>query len=178
MNRIVIAGVALLVSASPALAQSDSLESVGPRTGDREVTLSGSGLSDDSFDNTTLGVSGSYGVYVSRNTLIGIRQSVNYVGVDDADDSINASTRGFADYVFGADRLRPFVGANVGFIYGDNVNDSFAFGPELGLKYYADANTFVFGMMEYQILVDDSSDVDDAIDDGVFNYTIGIGFNF
>lgn len=178
MRQLFLAGAALLFAAPAAWAQAERAADFGPTTGDREVTLSGSGSSDNELDNTTLGVSGSYGFYTTPNLLFGLRQSVNYTGIDDADDAFNGSTRGFVDYVFGTGRLRPFVGASLGAVYGDNVEESVAVGPEAGVKYYADRNTFVFGQVEYQILFEDSSEFDNNIDDGIFNYTIGVGFNF
>lgn len=175
MNRIAVWALgAVVASSAPAWAQ----EKVGPATGDWEVTLSGTGTSNNDFDNHTLGVSGSAGKYVTPNVLLGVRQSVNYADVENGDDQTNFATRLFGDYVIDLGRWRPYVGASLGYIYGDNVNDTFAAGPEVGLKYYADNNTFVYALAEYQFTFEDADEADHAADDGQFYYGIGVGFNF
>ena len=107
-----------------------------------------------------------------------MRQGVNFVDTDDDGSAVNGRTLGFADYHFDLGRLRPFLGVAAGALYGEGVKDSLAAGPEGGLKYYADENTFVFGQVEYQVLFDEVSDFDEAFDDGAFAYTLGIGFNY
>lgn len=150
----------------------------GPRLDDMEFTLSGNGTSNNDFDGHQLGLSASVGQYIYPNVLAGVRQSVNFTDVENGDDLLNASTRIFLDYVFDMGAFRPYVGLIFGGIYGDNVNDTFAAGPEVGLKYYADTRTFLFAQTEYQFTFDDAGDAGDAADDGQFYHTIGVGFNF
>lgn len=161
----------------PGLALAQSVEFTGPSTGDWEMTLSGSGSSDTDFDNNTIGVSGSIGQYMMPNVLVGVRQTVNYASTAN-DDTITGATRVFADYVFDIQRWRPYVGASFGGIYGEGVNNTFAAGPELGVKYYPDNNTFIFAQTEYQFTFRDSDEIDDAFDDGGFFHALGVGFNF
>lgn len=172
---------ALLVAAmalpGTAMAQTMDDSDVGPAQGDWEFTLSGTGTSNNDFDNHQIGVSGDIGNYVTDNILLGVRQSVNFTDLP-GDDQVNAATRGFADYVFDLGRFQPFVGFNFGGIYGDGVNDTFATGPEAGMKYYADQNTFVFVRGEYTFTFSNTDDANEAADDGQYYYTVGVGFNF
>ncbi|MBK1695888.1 hypothetical protein [Rhodovibrio salinarum] len=176
--RIKIAALLVAALALPgtALAQTGDQEP-GPKQGDWEITLSGNGTSNNDFDNHQIGISGSVGNYVTDNILLGARQSINFADLED-DDQVNAATRGFIDYVFDLGRFRPYIGASFGGIYGDNVNDSFATGPEAGLKYYADNNTFIFVQSEYQFTFSNAEDADEAADDGQFYHLVGVGFNF
>ena len=50
--------------------------------------------------------------------------------------------------------------------------------PEGGLKWFLNNTTFVYGMVEYQIFLDKHSNVNNAFNDGVFVYTLGIGVRF
>lgn len=173
---------ALLLSAAIALAattaaQAQEVEFVGPQAGEWEATISGSGSSDQDFENNTLGVTGSVGKYMTDNVVVGVRQTLNYSGSDD-DNVFTGATRVFADYVFDLGRFRPYIGAGIGGIYGEGVNDSFSAGPEVGLKYYADDNTFIYVQTEYQFTFTNTDDIEDAYDDGGFFHAIGVGFNF
>jgi len=174
--RKVFLGAAILTAAFSVsgLAQ----DRYGPSEGEWEATLSGTGTSDNDFDNHTVGLSGSLGKYVTDNWLLGVRQSLNFADVEGGEDRTNFATRMFGDYVFDLGRWRPYIGASLGYIYGDNVNDTFAAGPEVGVKYYADRNTFVYLQAEYQFAFEDADDADDAADDGQFFYGVGVGFNF
>ena len=150
---------------------------VGPEAGSREFTLAGTGASDNEFDNSTLGLSGSYGWYFSRNASVNLRQSLSYADVP-GDNIWLGSTRVGVDYHFGQARLRPFVGLNLGLVYGEDVDTTGIAGPELGLKYYVKPETFVYGQTEYQFFFEDSDEFEANYDDGSFVHTVGIGFNF
>lgn len=153
-------------------------EDVGPRAGDHEITLSGTGSNDKNFDNGSFGLSGSWGQYLTDTWSWSVRQNVSYSSVAD-DDSINGSTRLGIDYNFmPGNRLRPFVGANIGALYGDNVNDTGIAGPELGLKYYIKPQTFVYLQTEYQFQFEDADQIDNQFDDGSWAHTIGFGINY
>lgn len=179
MKKLILAATALAVLPAAAMAQDTGMEmdGYGPQRGDWEITLSGSGTSSKDFDANAIGIQGSAGMYVWDNVLVGLRQSVSWADPDDGDNVTQGGTRVFADYVFDLGQWRPYVGASFGGVYGENVNDSFAAGPELGVKYYADRNTFVYAQTEYLFTFNDS-DLDNAFDDGSFFHAIGVGFNF
>lgn len=171
MKKLFTSSLLLAAVVSPlALAQ--------PQQGDQEITLSGAGSSDKDLDGAAFSVQGSWGQYLSERSLWGVRQLVNIRDTDDDDTRVDGATRVFYDYHFGQGSMRPFVGMSIGGIYGDDVDDTFTGGPEVGMKYYMQENTFVVGMVEYQFLFDSGSDVDDRFDDGALYYSLGIGYNF
>ncbi|MGE4407705.1 hypothetical protein [Pseudomonas sp.] len=149
-----------------------------PMTGDREITLGGAGSSDKDFDDTVFSVQGSWGKYLSESSLWGVRQTINVRDAEDESTKFDGSTRVFYDYHFGTGNARPFIGASLGGVYGDRVDDTFMAGPEVGLKYWVQDKTFITAMAEYQFLFKSGSDAHDRYDDGVFLYSIGIGFNY
>lgn len=176
MRQLTMSVIAAIAVPGVALAQ--TAEKRGPVKGDWETTLSGAGSSSNEFDNHTFGVTGSVGKYVTDNVQVGVRQTINFADVENGDDITNFATRGFVDYVFNAGNWRPYIGVSFGGIYGENVNDTLAAGPEVGVKYYADKKTFVYLSGEYQFTFDDADQIDDRADDGQFFYGAGIGFNF
>lgn len=171
MKKHFILAVSLLAAAPLAA-------TAGPVSGDKSVTLSGTGSSDKKFDGNSFGVSGEFGYYGSDQWLYGVRQSVSGVVGDDVKDAWDGSTRLFADYHFGSGALRPFLGANIGALYGKNVRDTGTAGIEGGLKYYVLEKTFISVGVEYAFLFRNTNDVDKNFNDGAFFYNLGVGFNF
>ncbi|OXY82472.1 OmpA family protein [Oceanimonas doudoroffii] len=177
----ILLGATLLPAYAMAHAHMGGHSAIGPSEGDREFSLSGTGSSSKDFDNSSFGISGDYGWYLSDRTLAGIRQSISYAdveGEDIGDDFWNGSTRLFADYHFGHNAARPFVGASLGGIYGDGVKDTGIAGLEAGLKYYLLPTTFIQARAEYQFLFDSGDSAEDNFDDGAWAYTFGMGLNF
>ena len=171
MNRLfktAMFAVALLPAATRA----------APATGDQEITLNGSGTSDKDFDSTVFSMQGSWGQYLSDSSLWGVRQSVNAFDQEGEDVKFDGSTRVFYDYHFGSGAARPFVGLSVGGIYGEQVDDTFIAGPELGIKYWVLDKAFITAMAEYQFLFKSSDDARDRYDDGALFYSVGLGYNF
>jgi hypothetical protein len=144
--------------------------------GDWELTLQGNGLSDNDFDATALTVGGSLGYFFTDQIEVGLRQSISWIESDD--DNFQGSTTLFGDFHFDLDRWQPFIGANIGYVYGDNVNETFVAGPEGGVKYFVNNTTFIFASVQYQFFFEDDDDADDAIDDGQWVYGLGIGFRW
>lgn len=179
MKRLALATI--LLACAPALASAQDARDyrTGAKAGDHEITLSGTGSNNNDFDSGSFGISGSYGYYFTPAFELSLRQSISWSGSDNSDDTWTGSTRIAADYHFNTSgRLRPFVGANIGYIYGDNVNNTGTIGPELGLKYFVNDTTFVLVQTEYQWFFDDGNDVGDSFDDGAFQHTVGLGFVF
>jgi len=149
-----------------------------PEAGDKSFSLSGTGSSDDSFDSNSFGVSGELGWYQTDHLLWGVRQSINGTTGDDVSDAWNGGTRGFVNMHFGEHDVRPYVGANIGALYGDGVNETGTAGVEGGLRWFVRDKTFIGLGVEWAFLFEDGDDIDDNFDDGAFFYTLGIGFNF
>lgn len=182
MKRVNIKALTIcILSALPIAASAQSSE-FGARQGEREFSISGTGNNDRSFNSGSFGVTGDMGWYRSDRTVFGIRQSVNYASIEGTslkDDFWNGSTRGYMNYSFGGDRTRPFLGASLGGIYGDGVNNSAFASLEAGIKHYVLPKTFFLARVEYQFLFSGTNDATDAFqDDGIWVYTLGMGFNF
>jgi len=151
------------------------------KQGDWELTLGGNGSSPGRMNAFTFGISGSLGLFLADQLEVGVRQSVNYTdagGSDGNGSAWNGSTRIFLDFHFDFGAIQPFIGANGGYVYGEGVHDTWELAPEAGLKWFVNGTTFVYGLVEYQIFLDNSSNNSDAIKDGQFVYTLGIGFRF
>lgn len=149
-----------------------------PVAGDREVTLSGAGSSDKSFDDTVFSVQGSWGTYLDDSAMWGVRQSINARDTEGESVKFDGSTRVFYDYHFGTGQTRPFVGLSLGGIYGDGVDNTFSGGPEIGIKHWVQDKTFITAMAEYQFLFKSGSDARDRYDHGAFFYSVGVGYNY
>jgi hypothetical protein len=150
----------------------------GFREQDNIFTLSGNGVSDDSLDNSSFGAELSLGHFFSDNLAGELRQGINLIDLTGNDDGWSASTRGALDLYFGNNTICPFVGVNLGYVYGDLVADTFVAGPEGGLKLFVNDTTYISGLIEYQFFFDKGDKVGDIFTDGRFVYSIGIGFKF
>ena len=158
----------LSIAAAPAQAQFTQ--------NDYELRVSGFAQNDVNFDGFILNVSGQLGYFFSDQFEAGLRQDINYS--DLGANTLSGGTIVFVNYHFGEDELQPFIGANIGYLYGEAVTDTFVAGPEGGIKYFLDESWFLFGQVEYQFFFEDGGDADEAFDDGVFNYRLGIGVIF
>lgn len=155
------------------------MESFDRQRGDREFTIGGSGSTNKDFDDSLGGVSFSYGSYVNEVMAIVLRQSISYSNPNVGGTEWNGSTKVAFDYhLMERDRWRPFVGVNAGRIYGESVRDTWAAGLEGGVKYYVMPRTFIAATVEYGWLFQHSRGVEDRFDDGQFNWSLGVGFNF
>lgn len=147
-----------------------------------EITLGGGASNGNEFDGFSASANGSIGYYFTDSLEVLVRQSISYTDVAGIDGSIlNGSTRLALDFhipLGDKQQFVPFIGANIGYVYGEGVVDTWAAAPEAGIKIYVNSSTFVFVLAEYQFFFEDSDDADDAFDDGQFVYTLGIGFRF
>jgi hypothetical protein len=146
--------------------------------GDKELTLNGNGSSDDDFDNTVFSVEAGLGYFFNKNLEGLVRQGVPVVDIPGSNDLWNGSTRLGLDYHFDLQQWQPFLGASIGYLYGDSVEETFIAGPEVGVKAFVNTTTFILASVEYQILFEDADEADDQFDDGRFVYNLGIGFRW
>jgi len=167
---------ALILAAPLATAQVGQVS--GPSAGTQEITLGGAGASDNSFDETSFSIQGSWGQYLNDAAMWGVRQTVNVRDSAEHNTIFDGSTRLFYDYHFGTGATRPFVGASFGGFYGRHVRNTFAAGPEAGVKHWLNDSVFVNGMVEYQFLFRSGRDARDRYDDGALFYSLGLGYNF
>jgi len=160
--------VALLPSAARAQEYLDQ--------GTYELTLSGTGSSNEDIDAGQFGIAANLGYFVTDQLELSLRQTLDYADFN-AGTTVNASTGVAVDFHFDLDRWQPFIGAAIGYAYGDN-SDTFFAGPEAGVKYFVKADTFIYGLVQYQFFFDDGDDAQSAFDDGSFLYQLGIGFTW
>jgi hypothetical protein len=165
---LVITMVALLAAPAVSMAQF--------KQGDWELTLSGNGANGPDFDAVSFAVNGSVGYFFTDQFEAGLRQTIGFS--DQGPSTLNGSTRVFVDYHFDMDQWQPYVGANLGYAYGDAVSDTFFAAPEGGVKYFVNDTTFVFFSVEYQFFFDEAEEADEEFSDGQFLYGLGIGFRF
>jgi hypothetical protein len=154
-----------------------------------EVTLGGSGSNDENFDVGGGQLNGSVGYYFSEAALLSLRHGVSY-----ADDLAQApgintedvwafQTRLAFDLHFPLPVVTPYVGALIGYIYGDTpVDDTFAVGPEAGIKIYVQHDAFVQIGAEWLFFTDretaEESTFEDVFEDGQIFYFAGLGLRF
>jgi hypothetical protein len=173
----------LLLAALPAVTLAQTTVSApgdfSRRAGEHEFTLGGGGATNKDFDESFGGVNFSYGWYTSPTQEFVLRQSINYSNPSNGGQAWNGSTRFAFDQHFAArGALRPFIGANIGGVYGDSVRDTFAAGLEGGAKFYVQPRTFIYAMAEYGWFFRRARHLDDRFNDGQFNWGLGVGFNF
>ncbi|MFO7965951.1 MAG: hypothetical protein R6U50_18635 [Desulfobacterales bacterium] len=141
---------------------------------DLELTLGGSGSNDTEGDNTVISVEGSLGYFFTDAMLVGLRQGIGYA--DNRDNgNWRASTRAFLDFHFDVTGVRPFIGVNFGYFYGDVIKDTVVAGPEGGIKAYVTDSAFLYGVLEYNFTFEDAGKLDESFDSGRFGYAVGIG---
>ena len=145
--------------------------------GDWELRLNGAGRADNNVDAGSVEVNGSLGYVLDPNWEVSLRQSIGYVDTG-GDNAYNASTKVGLDYHFDAGRWQPFVGAQLGFHYGDQFRDTWSMGPEAGVKYFMSDNAFVYGQIGYDWFLRNAGDAAGNFNDGQFVYGVGIGFRW
>lgn len=142
-----------------------------------ELLISGSGSSDNDFDAGGFGVNVQVGYFILDGLELALRQGITFAD-SGSESSWAGTTRVAVDYHFNLDRWQPFIGAQIGYVYGEDVHDTWQAGPEAGVKYFIKEEAFIYGLVEYQFFFDDAGDADSAFDDGQFVYTLGVGFTF
>lgn len=170
----VIMGVVVLMTTSAVVS---AQEIPAFAKGDRVFTLGGGGNSDKEFDNSVLSFNVAFSQFVTDETAVAIRQEFNFADVS-SDQTFNGSTRFALDYHFNQGKCRPFVGANIGYLYGDNVKEQFIAGPEAGVKYFLNPTTFLYVNGEYQVLFRNADHANNTLDDGRFVYSLGMGIKW
>ncbi len=168
----------ILLSLTVCLIVAAGLEAQEFLAGDNTFSLTGSGSSDKDFDYTSFATEISLGHFFTKGLEGQLRQGFSILDSPGSNDNWNASTRGALDLYLYNRTICPFVGANIGYIYGDNVTDTGIGGPEGGLKLFLNTTTYVLGLIEYQFFFKEGDDIKDRFRDGRFVYSIGLGIKF
>ena len=170
---------AIAVTAFPFAVAADDDDQYGPDQGDWELTLGANGNSDNEFNSGGFSFGGSLGYFLTEGFELGARQSITYFDAEDVESAFAGTTRAFLDYNIDLDRVRPFLGVNIGGRYGNSqVDETGLAAPEVGVKFFALEKTFLMASMEYQFFFENVDDADDNFDDGQFLYGLAVGFNF
>jgi hypothetical protein len=179
MLRKGIAFAALsLCGLAPAVAKAEMMPPANPW----ELTLGATASNGNKFNGFSGAGDISIGYYFSENLELAVRQSITYTDVATAGkgSAIDGTTRLAVDWHFQGlgdhSQFVPFVGANLGFVYGDNVKDTWEAAPEAGVKWYMNSSTFVYAMAEYEFFFKKGNSVGNGFRDGQFVYSVGIGF--
>jgi hypothetical protein len=149
--------------------------------GDNEIQLSGGFFHAQGSDDGTLTADVSYGKFLTDRWELGLRQTLGYSFIDNADDQWNASTIPFVNYHFRGvtqdDRFQPFLGAFAGAAYNEN-DTTFTVGPNLGFKYFVDDQTFFVTRYRYEWFADSLAvgEFEDNFSDGNHVVTFGFGY--
>ncbi len=171
LKKILLVTAAVLLTL-PAVAMA------GFQTGDYEFTLNGTGSSDKDFDNNTFNMQFGLGYFFSDMLEGVLRQDAGILVRDNAEDDWNGSTALGADLNFNFASFTPFLGATIGYLYGDRVDESWFASPEVGARFFVNETTFIQALVQYQWLFEDTSEFDNNFDDGRFVYGLGIGFKW
>lgn len=153
-------------------------EEFGPHQGQWEVTLSGVGGNDQDFETGSFSATGSLGYFLTQGLEVGVRQNVGFADPGVGSDVWNGSTRVALDLHLPIGFVVPFLGGNVGWVYGDSVNETMAAAPEAGVKVFLQSDAFLVAMAEFQFFFDSTDMIGPGFEDGQFVYSLGFGLNF
>ena len=129
-------------------------------------------------DNGSAAISGSLGYFLADHFELAVRQDVIFSDTPGAGSNTHASTRLAGDLVFGSGTFQPFIGGNIGYVYGDAVKETWEAAPEGGIKLFLREHVFLQLMAEYQFFFQSDDEVDAAFDNGSFVYSLGLGMTF
>ena len=168
----------IILSLAVCLIISAAAQSQGFVAGNNTFNLTGSGSSDKDLDYTSFDVEFSFGHFFTKGLEGQIRQGFSLLDSPGSNDNWNASTRGALDLYLSSRSICPFIGANVGYVYGDNVTDTGVGGPEGGVKLFLNNTTYILGLIEYQFFFKEGDEIKDRFKDGRFVYSLGLGIKF
>lgn len=148
-----------------------------------EVTLAGGGTNDEDFDIGNGSLDASVGYYFNEVVELVARQSVFFSddeGVLADDEDVWAfQSRIALDLHLPLGRFVPYVGASVGYLYGDIPTDETgSAGPEAGVKIYLQRAAFLQIGAEWQFFFDEQDTINDAFEEGQLFYNVGFGLRF
>jgi hypothetical protein len=144
---------------------------------DWELTLAGSARNDADFSQASIGKSGSLGYFATHNLEFSLRDTITYTdeGRSTLTDVRVATAVDWHFPLGQSHRFIPFIGATLGYQFGNGVLDTWYAGPEAGIKYFLNNDTFLFARAEYDIFFDTTGD---SSSDSQFVYQFGLGFRF
>ena len=134
----------------------------------------GSSLSDKQSNTTGIISSPETRKFPNLERVIRQDASITHSPDDSAwNDSINV-----INYYFGKGAWFPLVGLSMGYLQDDEEKNQFVAAPEIGLKYFMNSETFLYGLVEYQFPFNNIADMNDAYDNGRIKFGLGFGLTF
>ena len=97
---------------------------------------------------------------------VGVEQA-GFYQFDTDDDGFGGRSAGSLDFLLGNGDIVPHIGGNIGYLYGDGIDDDFFAGPEIGVQ---------AGMFNAKIAYD--IPFNRGAEDGIVAMTFGVGFRF
>ena len=94
-------------------------------------------------------------------------EQAGFYQFDAEDDGFGGRSAGSLDFLLGQGDVVPHVGGNIGYLYGDGIDDDFFAGPEIGVQ---------AGMFNAKVAYDIPFNQD--LDQGIIAMTFGVGFRF
>jgi len=153
--------VALLVL--PAFAQAQF------KQGDWAVTFTADGTAQKDLDTFDASLTSGPEYFLTDQISIGLK---NTLSLADGGSNRNGAIRAFGFWNFDLGRWVPYIGANIGYAYGDSINDDFIAGPEGGVRYFVNSTTYIQANLAYEF------NLNEGFDEGAWFYGLGIGFKF
>jgi hypothetical protein len=132
---------------------------------------------DDDTESDLGGAELSLNHYLTPNVLLSLDQA-GFYAFNSVNDGWGGRTAVGIDLQGNWGRMRPYIGLNVGGVYGRGVQDGFIAGPELGLKVDVAENTFLYGRVAYDYQFRNNWEDWDDFDRGLLMGGAGIGFRF
>jgi len=149
------------------------------KQGDWELTLGGGASHGPDLDGLNANITGSLGYFLADQLELSLRQNLTYTDIlpsgSGQGSAWDGSTRVALDFHFDLGAVQPFVGGNIGYVYGESTNDTWAAAPEAGVKVFLNSTTFVMVLAEYQFFFETDDEIGNAFSDGRFLYTLALG---
>jgi outer membrane protein W len=145
-----------------------------------EVTVGANAANGNKFNGVSGGGNGSLGYFFNDNLEASVRQTVSYSDIG-RPVMYNASTRLAADFhlpLGDQNQFLPFGGANIGYVYGKGVRDTWEAAPEIGIKWFVGPDVFLMLEVEYQFFFRNGNSVTNTFKNGEFVYNLNVGFRF
>lgn len=169
LRKLLVPALALVALPTIASAQFEA--------GDLEMTLAGNGSATRKVDGGAFGATGTLGYFLTKELEVGVKQSVSFLDNDQKFPGVDSNgwggrTAGFAAYHFDFGAFQPFVGGEVGYDYPEFSSGTSFVAPVVGLKYFVNGTTFLFGSVAYIY------DLETPADNSYYEGTVGVGFRF
>lgn len=130
------------------------------------------------FEDSTGGTTFEPGYHYTDSLAGLVRQSISYAQPSTTANAWTGWTRVALHQRFSDGVLQPFVGVNAGRLFADTVRDSWTAGLESGAKFYMRPQTYLRATVEYGWLWDKSEELDDRFKEGLWTWSVSVGFSF